>query len=287
MAERQARSPYTAGPEYWKSSAARSWSEQHERMDRALAGLGSRALDLAAPQPGECVLDIGCGSGTTVLELAARVGSSGLVQGADIAEDSIARARERIAAAGLRHAEAICADVSSYPFAPGRFDLVFSRLGVMFFNDPIAAFANVHRAMKPQGRLALAVLRAASENPWPSAPLSAVRHLLPPMPERRPEEPGMFSWGDPARVERILGEAGFCKPLLTPVDLEFQIAGAGGAREAAEFALLFGPFTRILPSLTPEQNGAVRSALEAFFQNYVTPQGVALPAAFWMVQARA
>src|SRR6266481_6426776 len=107
MAEQEARSPHTTEAEYWRSTATRAWAEQHERQDRALAGLAEAALGLAAPQPGERVLDIGCGSGTTVLELAARVGTAGQVLGADISEQSVARARQRIADAGSRHADVI------------------------------------------------------------------------------------------------------------------------------------------------------------------------------------
>ncbi len=287
MAEQEARSLYTTEAEYWRSAATRAWAEQHNRQDRALAGLAEATLGLAAPRSGERMLDIGCGSGTTILELAARVGPNGHVLGADISERSVARARERIVAAGLSQAEVICADASTHPFAPGSLDLAFSRLGVMFFSDPVAAFANIRRAMKPEGRLALAVFRKPEENPWPNAPLDAVRHLLPPLTPAAREGPGMFSWGDPARVHHILKDAGFGEVSLKPVDLEYQLAGAGGAAEAAEFALLFGPLTRILPGLPREQHEAVRLALEAFFDNHVTPQGVTLPAAFWVVQARA
>ena len=131
------------------SRATRPWAEQHEREDRALAGLATALLELAAAQPGERVLDIGCGAGTTVLALVAQVGSSGYVLGADVSDQSAARARERIATAGLRQAEVICADVATHAFAGGSFDLAFSRLGVMFFDDPTAAFVNVHRAMRP------------------------------------------------------------------------------------------------------------------------------------------
>ncbi len=287
MPEQSPPSPYAGDAAFWNSPAASAWANEHERQDRALAPLAAAALRFAAPRPGERALDIGCGSGATVLELAARVGAEGSVLGADIAEASVVRANQRIAAAGLPHAEVICADVSTCSFAPPRFDLVFSRLGVMFFGDPTAAFANVHRAAKPGGRLALAVFRPASENPWPSAPHDAVRHLLPPTPPPRPGDPGMFSWSDPARVHQILEGAGFGQVSLTPVDLDYQIAGAGGAAEAADFAMLFGPLTRLLPQLSPEQQEKVRSALEEFFRGYAKPDGVALPAAFWVVQARA
>src|SRR5437763_15941874 len=197
-------------------------------MDRAVAVLTKELLDLAAPQPGERVLDIGCGPGTTVLELAKHVGPGGHVLGADVSEPSVVRARERIAAAGLRHAEVIVADASVHPFPPDNFELTFSRFGIMFFSDPVAAFANVRRAMKPGGRLTLAVFRQASEKLWPNAPLEAVRHLLPPIPTPGPEEPGPFSWADPARVHRILEGAGFSEVSLTPLDPVIQLAGPAG-----------------------------------------------------------
>jgi ubiquinone/menaquinone biosynthesis C-methylase UbiE len=118
MADQQAGSSNAAQIEFWNSAASQAWADQHEQMDRAVAEVTKALLDLAAPQPGERVLDIGCGSGTTVLELAARVGPHGYVLGADIADHSVARARERIAAAGVQHAEAIVADVSVQPFEP-------------------------------------------------------------------------------------------------------------------------------------------------------------------------
>ena len=180
-----------AQAEFWNSQAARGWADQHQRMDRVLVPLLEALMTTAAPQPGEHVLDIGCGSGTTVLELAARVGPSGHVTGADIAAPSVAHAQRRIAAAGLGQADVIVADASTYAFPKASFDLVCSRLGVMFFADPLAAFRNIRRAIKPTGRAAFVVIRAPGENLWPNGPTGAVRHLLPPLPAPDPEEPGL------------------------------------------------------------------------------------------------
>src|ERR1700736_5470776 len=286
MADQQAVSPNAAQIEFWNSAAARAWADQYERMDRAVADLTKSLLDMAAPQPGEHVLDIGCGSGTTGLELAPRGGPGGHVLGAGLSNQSVTRARQRIADAGLRHAEVIVADVSAHPFEQKSFELAFSRFGVMFFSDPRAAFANVRRAIKPGGRVALAVFRAASENLFPSGPLEAVRHLLPPIPTPGPEEPGPFSWAHPTRVHRLFESAGFREVSLTPVDPVIQLASAGGAVEAADFVMVLGPLTRVLPSLSAAQRETVRGALEVFFQKYTRSQGVFLPAANWVVQAR-
>jgi SAM-dependent methyltransferase len=287
MADQQAGSPNAREMQYWNSAATQAWADQHEPIDRLFAGLTQVALGLAALKPGERVIDIGCGSGTTVLELAARVGSGGHVLGADISKQSVERARERIAAAGMRQAEVALADVSTHAFAPNNFDLAFSRFGVMFFADPIATFANLRKAIKPSGGLAMAVFRTAQENGWVTAPMAAIRHLLPPLTPPGPEEPGQFSWADPARVHRILEAAGFREVSLTPHDPAMLLAGPGGAAEATTFAMLVGPVVRATLNASAQQREAVRASLEAFFQSQDGPQGIVLPGAIWVVLARA
>jgi len=149
----------------------------------------------------------------------------------------------------------------------------------------VASFANVRRAMKPGGRLTLAVFRPASEKLWPNAPLEAVRRLLPPIPTPGPEEPGPFSWADPARVHRILEGAGFGEVSLTPLDPVIQLAGPAGEAEAADFVMAMGPLARVLPSLSAAQRDNVRATLEVYFKGHTTSHGVVLPAANWVVRA--
>jgi SAM-dependent methyltransferase len=242
------------------------------------------ALAAAAPKPGENVLDIGCGTCTTTLKQAEAVGPTGRVLGIDISEQQLALARQRVAAAGAENVELVLDDAPTYGFQPETFDRGFTRFGVMFFAEPVAAFRNIRRAMKVSGRLLLAVFRSGPENPWATAAIAAIRHLVPPPPASGPEDPGQFSWSVPARVRRILDGAGFQKVALTPLDLSFHL-GADAA-EAAEFATFVGQGARLLDGPPDETLNAARAALTEFFKDHEGPNGASLPKALWLVSAR-
>jgi SAM-dependent methyltransferase len=154
----------------------------------------------------------------------------------------------------------------------------------MFFADPVAAFSNIRRAMKPGGRLALAVFRPGSDNPWTTASAAAIRHLVTPPAPPGPEEPGQFSWGDPARVRRILSGAGFRDITLVPFDP--QITLGANAKEAAESATFIGQGGRLLQGLPDATKAAARLAFESFFRTHEGPDGVSLPGGLWLVSAR-
>jgi SAM-dependent methyltransferase len=150
---------------YWNDATAANWVALEERIDPVLAPLSTLALEAAAPEPGERALDIGSGCGGTVLELAGRVGPTGHVLGIDVSVPMSALARERIEAARLANADILVADATTYGFASGDRDLLFSRLGVMFFADPAAALTNLRRATRAGGRIEWIVWRALAEIP--------------------------------------------------------------------------------------------------------------------------
>jgi SAM-dependent methyltransferase len=268
---------------FWNSEATRRWVTEQARIDRLFAGVTEAALAAAAPKPGESALDIGCGTGTTLLRLAAAVGPTGRALGVDISEQQLSLARRRVADSGMAQVTVVLDDAATHGFGAGEFDLAFTRFGVMFFADPVAALGNIRRALKPGGRLLLTVFRPGADNPWATASLGAIRHLVPPPAPPGPEDPGQFSWGDPARVHRILGGAGFRNVALTPLDLPITV-GADAA-EAAEFAMFIGQGARLLHGLPEATRDAARTALRTFFQQYEGPGGVSLPAGLWLVSA--
>jgi SAM-dependent methyltransferase len=258
---------------------------EQTRIDRLMAEVTEAALAAAAPQPGESVLDVGCGTGTTTLRLAQAVGSTGQVLGVDISEQQLGLARQRVADAGVKNVQLVLDDAASHRFRAESIDLGFTRYGVMFFADPVTAFRNIRSAMRPSGRLLLAVFRSGPENAWATAAVGAIGHLIAPPVPPGPEEPGQFSWSDPARVRRILDGAGFRDVALKPLDLSFRL-GADAA-EAAEFATFMGQGARLLHGQPEETRQAARSAFEGFFRQHEGPNAVRLPAALWLVSAHA
>src|SRR5919202_367006 len=178
--------------EYWNGTAADTWVAQQERLDRQLDPLGRAALRVLAPRPGEHVLDVGCGSGQTTLQLADAVGPDGRVVGVDVSSQLLAAARRRPRPANVAFEQA---DAQTYAFERP-FDAIYSRFGVMFFADPVAAFANLRRALKPGGRMAFVCWREEAANPMMTVPMAAAAKHLPPLPPPAQDAhaPGPFAF---------------------------------------------------------------------------------------------
>ncbi|OYY45313.1 MAG: hypothetical protein B7Y08_07280 [Rhodospirillales bacterium 24-66-33] len=244
-----------------------------------MAGITREALALANAQPGETAIDVGCGPGTSTAALAAAVGPEGHVLGVDISQVLIDAAATR----RLSNATFVVADAGTHPFEAASVDLIFSRFGVMFFADPVAAFTNLRRALKPSGRLAFVCWRSAQDNPWSRTPVQAAAPFLPPMPRPGPEEPGQFAFGDRARVERILTGAGFTGLAIEPLDVEIWM-GRDPADVVAN-AGRFGPLARPLAEADRAAAAQAKAAIIEALAPHATKDGVSLPGACWLVNA--
>lgn len=266
--------------EFWNGPGGKMWLAAYARIERGIQGFGDVVLAAAAARPGERVLDIGCGTGGTTAELARAVGAGGRVLGVDISEPLIGAAR----AQRLANATFEIGDAAAWPFEAGSFDLVFSRFGVMFFGDPVAAFGNIRRAMKTGGRLAFICWRTPPENPWAAVPMRAAQPHLPPVERPGPEDPGQYSFGDRARVERILGQAGFKDVAIEPVDR--MLTQGKDIPEVLDRVGEFGPLARLFKEATPEQIAKAKAAIAEALKPYATADGVILPGACWLVRAR-
>lgn len=274
---------------YWNGPGGDGWLAAYQRIQRAIGEIGELGLSAAAARAGEHVVDIGCGTGDTTAVLSRAVGLSGHVLGVDISETLIAYARAEHGAQARAHrldnATFVVGDAATHPFQAGHYDLAFSRFGVMFFADPVAAFRNIRRALKPAGRLVFIAWRTPQENPWGTTPARAAQPFLPPQQRPGPEDPGQFSFGDRARVERILGQAGLSALRFEPIDR--QIWMGDSVADVVAGAGRFGPLARAFAGAEPAAIEKAKQAIAEVLTPHQGPDGVRLPGACWLVRASA
>tara|TARA_R110002110_G_scaffold260260_3_gene476016 strand:+ start:38757 stop:39617 length:861 start_codon:yes stop_codon:yes gene_type:complete len=269
--------------EYWNGPAGDKWARLADIQDRMLEALGAAAMNACDVRPGHTVLDIGCGSGTTTFEIARRVGSGGRVLGIDLSIPMLDVGRARLNALGVDGVAFENKDIASYRFEENTFDRAFSRFGVMFFFDPVAAFANIRSGLKSGGRLAFVCWQAAEKNPWLQIPFKVALQYIPAPPPADPEAPGPLAFANPDRVRAILSEAGFgeitIEPLKTSVPMDADVSGS--VKKLVEL----GPVSRLLIDVPNEVVAQIENDIGAEISEFQTDNGVMMETGTWIVSA--
>lgn len=266
---------------HWREQSGPGWVSGQDRMDRQLGPVGDAARARLDPRPGEAVVDVGCGCGHTTLQLADDVGPQGRVVGVDVSTPMLALARER--SRGRDNVSYVDADAQTHPFAAASFDALFSRFGVMFFDDPIAAFANLGAAMRPGGRLSFACWRPPELNLWMSEGVRVIASLIPPPPPPPPDAPGPYAFANADRLKAILTSSGWSTIEIEPHDLTLTIAA--DLDEAIAGLQEVGPTAMLLRDAPAATRAAALDALHAAFAPRITRDGLQAQGAIWVVHA--
>jgi SAM-dependent methyltransferase len=267
----------------WNETSGRHWVEMQDVLDSMLAPFEARLVADAFPGRGCRVLDIGCGAGATTLSMARRLGPTGLCLGADISEPLVAAAQARAAAEGLKSASFVLADAQIHAFEQNQFDAVISRFGVMFFDDPEAAFTNIRRAVRSAGTLTFVAWRSAAENPFMTTAVRAAAPFLPPFPTPDPSAPGQFAFADPDRVRRILDASGWMDVDVRPLDVQTRVV----EKDLLAYVTKLGPVGLALRDADEPTRARTVEAVRAAFEPYVENGAAGFNAACWLVSARA
>ncbi len=271
--------------EYWNSAAGERWTRWQKDIDRIFAPFKTATVTALAPQPGERVIDVGCGAGDTSFAIAERVQSQGYILGLDVSKPLLELAQGRAAVTPEYPVEFVAADAATHALPADTFDALFSRFGVMFFADPYAAFAHLRRALKPRARVAFCCWRDRRENGWVRVATEAARRKiaqLPPPPG--PDEPGPFSFADEARIRRILSTAGFAD--VTTERFDPALDFGDDVRHAADFLSEVGPIGSALAEHPHEVRAGVVAELVTLLERERSGGRVVLSAATWIARAR-
>jgi SAM-dependent methyltransferase len=266
----------------WNGPSGQAWIDLQDAFDRSLQPFEDLLVDAVAAQSAQQVLDVGCGTGATTLAMARQLAPSGRCVGIDISNPMIAVARSRAEREGSR-ARFVCADVQTHPFEPAAHDCFVSRFGVMFFDAPVLAFANLRRAAKAGATMHFIAWRSPAENPFMTTAERAAAPLLPALPARQPDGPGQFAFADRDRVRSILHDSGWTGIDIRPIDVTCTMTES----DLSRYVVRMGPVGRALREVDEATRARVASTLREAFARYVHGDTARFTAACWMIGARA
>ncbi len=280
--DRGSTAPNDAQVRYWNGPGADDWTLAQDRLDRMLTPFDSLLLEHLELNEGQSVLDIGCGCGSTSLAVAEAVGPGGRVIGVDVSRPMLERARERVGRSGS--VSFIEADAQTTDFESLGVDHIVSRFGVMFFDDPVAAFGNIATAGTPGALLSFLCWQSPNLNPWFGFAGRAVRDVLElPRPDRG--GPGPFSMADHEVIAGTGLGAGLSDLEISEHEIEISFGGGGEIDELVDFAMEFGPVGRTVAG-DQDQTARAREALNSAVGELWSDGAVRFDGVCWLVQAR-
>jgi SAM-dependent methyltransferase len=274
----------TANPEMaelWNGPGARSWITAQALLDEAFRGFETLLADMAADAGARSVLDVGCGTGATTRAIAGRIAAEGSALGLDLSAPMIEHA-EKLAEQEGSPARFLAGDAQTHDFPAASFDLIVSRFGVMFFSDPVDAFANLRRAAKPGATLAMISWRSIAENPFMTVAERAAAPLLPDLPKRG-GGPGQFAFADQNHVHGILDASGWTGVSSEPVDMICTFP----ASALDTYLSLMGPVGHMLAQSDDALRERVMSAIRGGFNEYKSGPDIQFTSACWLTRATA
>lgn len=264
----------------WNGTAGAAWIESQTMLDELFRPF--EALLVREAMGATRVLDVGCGTGATTLAIGQALAGMGSCLGVDVSAPMVARAKERVGP--LRNVEFACADAGVHRFEPGSFDLIVSRFGVMFFSDPVAAFANLLAATRPGARLNAIAWRSPAENPFMTAAERAAAPLLPSLAAaRKPNAPGQFAFADGDRVRGLLEQAGWATVEVRRLDVECAMPSAA----LTGYLTRMGPLGQALRDVDEATREKVWSVVQPAFDSFRRGDEVRFTAACWELRAAA
>jgi SAM-dependent methyltransferase len=264
----------------------RHWVDLQARYDTMLEPFVSMILGAVQISLGERVLDVGCGCGATTRAAAASA-APGEVVGVDLSRPMLERSRDDAKRLGLSNVTFIQADAQVQQFGADQFDIMISRFGVMFFDDPVAAFSNMRAATRSGGRLTFVCWRPMADNAWLLVPGAALAQYVALPDVGAPDAPGMFAFSDPDRVRSILTSAGWRDVMVEPRDTTILVGGGGGVAETVEFLRSGSMGRTLLAGADEESQAKALAAVTESLTPYADGDGVRLGAAVWLVTATA